>query len=216
MYCQWCGERLIEGDNNAVHVCGSKDRPPAYCMNCGAALLANAKFCTKCAMPVGVAPFRPTSVPATTVPPFQFHASEAVTNSQALSWSMTEPAPQADVVVPKDNHSHATKFGVASIVVGVGTVCSLPLLWHHLPVALIVALTGGVVAVVLGHFGGGHVRPGYGRRGWRRYEPPLRELGPRPAVIGQVIGWLLCQGVFVAMLLIVVGAALGAAQNHHH
>ena len=59
-YCQWCGkEQAVNA--LAIHHCGPKTRPAAFCTKCGTPLLpgssscANcdvAKFCTKCGTPL--------------------------------------------------------------------------------------------------------------------------------------------------------------------
>jgi hypothetical protein len=49
IYCSWCGkERAV--DAQAIHHCGSKDRPVVYCMTCGTAL-DGAANCTSCGTP---------------------------------------------------------------------------------------------------------------------------------------------------------------------
>jgi hypothetical protein len=50
IYCSWCGkERAV--DAQAIHHCGSMDRPPAYCMNCGTPLAEGADRCASCGTP---------------------------------------------------------------------------------------------------------------------------------------------------------------------
>jgi hypothetical protein len=50
IYCSWCGkERAV--DAQSIHHCGSMQRPPAYCMNCGTALAEGAPSCTACGTP---------------------------------------------------------------------------------------------------------------------------------------------------------------------
>jgi len=50
IYCSWCGkERAV--DAQSIHHCGSMQRPPAYCMNCGTALADGAPSCTACGTP---------------------------------------------------------------------------------------------------------------------------------------------------------------------
>jgi hypothetical protein len=47
IYCSWCGkERAV--DSHAIHHCGSKERPPAFCMHCGTALPEGAPTCASC------------------------------------------------------------------------------------------------------------------------------------------------------------------------
>jgi hypothetical protein len=57
-YCQWCGkEQAINA--LAIHHCGPKTRPAAYCTNCGTPLTPGSSICTRC----GVA-YRDASPPA--------------------------------------------------------------------------------------------------------------------------------------------------------
>jgi hypothetical protein len=50
IYCSWCGkERAV--DAQAIHHCGSRERPPAYCMRCGTPLEAGAPSCASCGTP---------------------------------------------------------------------------------------------------------------------------------------------------------------------
>jgi hypothetical protein len=50
IYCSWCGkERAV--DAQAIHHCGSMDRPPVYCMSCGTPLVDGAPNCTSCGTP---------------------------------------------------------------------------------------------------------------------------------------------------------------------
>ena len=50
IYCSWCGkERAV--DAQAIHHCGSRDRPPVYCMNCGIPLEVGVSNCAKCGTP---------------------------------------------------------------------------------------------------------------------------------------------------------------------
>ncbi len=47
IYCSWCGkERAV--DANAIHYCGSMERPALYCMGCGASLEDGAARCPSC------------------------------------------------------------------------------------------------------------------------------------------------------------------------
>jgi hypothetical protein len=47
IYCSWCGKpRAV--DAQAIHHCGSMERPPAYCMNCGTPLGDGATACAAC------------------------------------------------------------------------------------------------------------------------------------------------------------------------
>jgi hypothetical protein len=49
IYCSWCGkERPVNAQ--AIHYCGSMERPTVYCMSCGT-LLAGATHCTSCGTP---------------------------------------------------------------------------------------------------------------------------------------------------------------------
>lgn len=52
MYCQWCGQER-DTEAHSVHHCGPKERPPAYCMGCGASLGAGAAECAACGTPAG-------------------------------------------------------------------------------------------------------------------------------------------------------------------
>jgi hypothetical protein len=50
IYCSWCGkERAV--DAQAIHHCGSKERPATYCMHCGTPLGEGAATCTQCGTP---------------------------------------------------------------------------------------------------------------------------------------------------------------------
>jgi hypothetical protein len=51
IYCSWCGQERRR-NAPAIHYCGSMQRPPAFCMNCGAALEEGASTCTSCGTPV--------------------------------------------------------------------------------------------------------------------------------------------------------------------
>lgn len=46
-YCSWCGKQR-QRDAFAIHHCGSRTRPPAYCSACGADLKTGAAFCGAC------------------------------------------------------------------------------------------------------------------------------------------------------------------------
>jgi hypothetical protein len=47
IFCSWCGkERAV--DAQAIHHCGSKDRPAVYCMHCGTPLGEAAATCASC------------------------------------------------------------------------------------------------------------------------------------------------------------------------
>jgi hypothetical protein len=47
IFCSWCGkERAVNAQ--AIHHCGSKDRPAAYCMHCGTPLGEAAAACASC------------------------------------------------------------------------------------------------------------------------------------------------------------------------
>jgi hypothetical protein len=49
IFCSWCGkERAV--DAQAIHYCGSMERPAAYCMTCGRPL-DGATSCTSCGTP---------------------------------------------------------------------------------------------------------------------------------------------------------------------
>ncbi len=50
IYCSWCGkQRAFNAE--AIHHCGSLDRPAVYCMNCGTSLEEGAPGCTSCGTP---------------------------------------------------------------------------------------------------------------------------------------------------------------------
>jgi hypothetical protein len=50
IYCSWCGkERAVNA--NAIHYCGSMERPTLYCMNCGTSFEEGATTCTSCGTP---------------------------------------------------------------------------------------------------------------------------------------------------------------------
>jgi hypothetical protein len=50
IFCSWCGkERAV--DAQALHHCGSKERPVVYCMNCGTPFEAGASNCASCGTP---------------------------------------------------------------------------------------------------------------------------------------------------------------------
>jgi hypothetical protein len=47
-FCPWCAEPL-PGNRALFHDCGSKDRPEAFCKNCGKTLPAGSSVCNECA-----------------------------------------------------------------------------------------------------------------------------------------------------------------------
>jgi hypothetical protein len=50
IYCSWCGkERAVNAQ--ALHHCGSKERPAVFCMTCGTTLEEGAPNCTFCGTP---------------------------------------------------------------------------------------------------------------------------------------------------------------------
>jgi hypothetical protein len=50
IYCSWCGkQRAI--DAQSIHHCGSMERPPVYCMNCGTPLTDGGSSCAACGTP---------------------------------------------------------------------------------------------------------------------------------------------------------------------
>jgi hypothetical protein len=50
IYCSWCGkQRAVNAQ--AIHHCGSKERPAVYCMNCGIPFDDGAAACTQCGTP---------------------------------------------------------------------------------------------------------------------------------------------------------------------
>jgi hypothetical protein len=51
VFCSWCGkERAV--DAQAIHYCGSMERPAVYCMNCGTPYKDGASDCASCGTPV--------------------------------------------------------------------------------------------------------------------------------------------------------------------
>jgi hypothetical protein len=55
MFCRWCAKER-DPDSFAIHHCGSMSRPPAYCMQCGTALGAEATACAECGLAAGTEP----------------------------------------------------------------------------------------------------------------------------------------------------------------
>jgi hypothetical protein len=50
IYCSWCGkQRAVNAQ--AIHHCGSMERPVAYCMRCGTSLEPGAATCSSCGTP---------------------------------------------------------------------------------------------------------------------------------------------------------------------
>jgi len=47
IYCSWCGKSR-ESNAQAIHHCGSLERPAAYCMQCGTPLETGAAACGAC------------------------------------------------------------------------------------------------------------------------------------------------------------------------
>ena len=47
IYCSWCGKERPMGAH-AIHHCGSLERPPAFCIGCGTALVEGAASCATC------------------------------------------------------------------------------------------------------------------------------------------------------------------------
>jgi hypothetical protein len=50
IYCSWCGKSR-ESNAQAIHHCGSLERPAAYCMQCGTPLETGAAVCAACGTP---------------------------------------------------------------------------------------------------------------------------------------------------------------------
>jgi hypothetical protein len=50
IYCSWCGKQRMV-DAQAIHYCGSMERPVAYCMQCGTSLDEGAATCSSCGTP---------------------------------------------------------------------------------------------------------------------------------------------------------------------
>jgi hypothetical protein len=48
-FCPWCAEPL-PGNRALFHDCGAKDRPEAFCKNCGKALPTGSSVCNECAV----------------------------------------------------------------------------------------------------------------------------------------------------------------------
>jgi hypothetical protein len=49
-HCIWCGE-VLPGNRALFHNCGSKDRPAAFCRDCGDALVDGSSSCANCGSP---------------------------------------------------------------------------------------------------------------------------------------------------------------------
>jgi hypothetical protein len=50
IYCSWCGkERAVNAQ--AIHYCGSMERPVVYCMKCGTSFAEGAATCASCGTP---------------------------------------------------------------------------------------------------------------------------------------------------------------------
>ena len=50
IYCSWCGkQRAVNAQ--ALHYCGSMERPVAYCMKCGTSVAEGAAACASCGTP---------------------------------------------------------------------------------------------------------------------------------------------------------------------
>ena len=47
IYCSWCGKQRAR-NAQAIHHCGSMERPAAFCMNCGTPLDEGAPACASC------------------------------------------------------------------------------------------------------------------------------------------------------------------------
>jgi hypothetical protein len=50
IYCSWCGKSR-ESNAQAIHHCGSLERPAVYCMQCGTPLETGAAACAACGTP---------------------------------------------------------------------------------------------------------------------------------------------------------------------
>ncbi|HEY8081879.1 MAG TPA: hypothetical protein VIE15_07280, partial [Acidimicrobiales bacterium] len=94
MFCQWCGkERPV--DALAVHHCGAKERPPAYCIGCGHTFEAGATECTACGTPVGQMPKAPVVVQAPETADATTTAVPAAAGSPVAAAAPTPASPAA-------------------------------------------------------------------------------------------------------------------------
>ncbi|HVA06657.1 MAG TPA: zinc ribbon domain-containing protein [Acidimicrobiales bacterium] len=50
VFCSWCAKQRAVNAHE-IHYCGSPERPPAYCMNCGTPLAQGATECGACGTP---------------------------------------------------------------------------------------------------------------------------------------------------------------------
>lgn len=85
MFCQWCGKQW-DPTSNAIHSCGPKSRPPAFCMACGAPLADGATSCAACGTAAGKLPTTPPSpapVPASAAVPADPAVDVAASPAQA-------------------------------------------------------------------------------------------------------------------------------------
>jgi len=98
MFCQWCGKDVDPG-SVSIHHCGSKDRPPAFCIGCGTPLLEGAGACTACGTLAGQPP-----VAAAAAAPVAAAAVEPVAPEPSL-----RPIPAPMTTTPVARASSATR-----------------------------------------------------------------------------------------------------------
>jgi hypothetical protein len=111
MFCQWCG-KARDPDSIAIHHCGSKDRPAAFCIGCGAALTAGNVDCASCGTPAGHAPVRVATVAATS-------PSSDEPSSRLSGGPMPSAPPRASVAVRPTSQSNFLRNGqLVSALVG--------------------------------------------------------------------------------------------------
>ncbi|HEV3212768.1 MAG TPA: zinc ribbon domain-containing protein [Acidimicrobiales bacterium] len=46
-YCSWCG-KARSPDDDVIHHCGARTRPPVFCASCGRGFEGRAQFCDRC------------------------------------------------------------------------------------------------------------------------------------------------------------------------
>lgn len=95
LFCQWCGKER-DPDANALHYCGSKDRPAAYCIKCGKQLDEGDTECAACGTPAGQ---MPAPVPLVVTAPSADDAGDAQGPGPAASTPATS-APRVLAVEP--------------------------------------------------------------------------------------------------------------------
>jgi hypothetical protein len=91
VFCQWCGKERSD-DAVAIHHCGAKDRPPAYCISCGKALSEGEAVCATGGTPAGLAPVVATSTPAPPAAVSDDTAARSDTSPASLTADQVAPA----------------------------------------------------------------------------------------------------------------------------